>query len=139
MLQTRTLGVVARRRLQTTACSAGSVTLARTFTSGLSARRASHIQSNSNSNLSPLSLFARFASLSAVQPSIDRPMPPPIPHTSQESYGNFDLVQRIKLDYADIVLEKWTSRETGLSVVHLDYACKHNGYVLGRICALIVF
>ena len=38
-----------------------------------------------------------------------------------ESYGNFDLVRRLKLDFADIVVSKWQSRETGLSVVHLDY------------------
>ncbi|KAG9018965.1 hypothetical protein FRB90_007729 [Tulasnella sp. 427] len=38
--------------------------------------------------------------------------------TSQ--HGNFDLVKKVKLDYAPIELQKWTSRKTGLSVVHLD-------------------
>lgn len=38
-----------------------------------------------------------------------------------ESYGNFDLVKRLNLDFADIVVSKWKSRVTGLSVVHLDY------------------
>ncbi|KAG8964223.1 hypothetical protein FRC00_003325 [Tulasnella sp. 408] len=40
------------------------------------------------------------------------------PSTSQ--YGNFDLIKKVKLDYAPIELQKWTSRKTGLSVVHLD-------------------
>lgn len=43
------------------------------------------------------------------------------PSTSQ--HGNFDLVQKVKLDYAPIELQKWTSRKTGLSVVHLDCEC----------------
>lgn len=38
-----------------------------------------------------------------------------------ESFGNFDLVKRLKLDSSDIVLSKWKSRVTGLSIVHLDY------------------
>ena len=38
-----------------------------------------------------------------------------------EKYGNFDLVTRAKVDYADILVSKWKSRVTGLSVVHLDY------------------
>lgn len=43
-----------------------------------------------------------------------------------ESYGNFDLVRRLKLDFAaDITVSKWKSRETGLSVVHLDYEGAH--------------
>ncbi|KAG8964007.1 hypothetical protein FRC03_002291 [Tulasnella sp. 419] len=50
---------------------------------------------------------------------------PPSPSSNTklqpESYGNFDLTQRHKLDYADISVQKWVSRETGLSVVHLDY------------------
>lgn len=37
------------------------------------------------------------------------------------TYGNFDLVTRARLDYADILVSKWKSRVTGLSVVHLDY------------------
>ncbi|KAG9001081.1 hypothetical protein FRB93_012461 [Tulasnella sp. JGI-2019a] len=38
-----------------------------------------------------------------------------------ESHGHFDLEQRVKLDYTDVTLSKWRSRETGLSVVHVDY------------------
>ncbi|KAH9950492.1 Metalloenzyme, LuxS/M16 peptidase-like protein [Amylocystis lapponica] len=48
---------------------------------------------------------------------------------SLESFGNFDLVKRLKLDFADILVSKWTSRVTGLSVVHLDYEAPIvNGY-----------
>lgn len=46
----------------------------------------------------------------------------PVPNGTGEKYGNFDLVTRAKLDYADILVSKWKSRVTGLSVVHLDYA-----------------
>lgn len=38
-----------------------------------------------------------------------------------ETYGNFDLVRRVKLDFTDVVVSKWRSRVTGLSIVHLDY------------------
>ena len=38
-----------------------------------------------------------------------------------ETHGNFDLVKRFKLDFADIHVSKWRSRISGLSVVHLDY------------------
>lgn len=38
-----------------------------------------------------------------------------------QSYGNFDLLNRVKLDFTDVVVSKWRSRVTGLSVVHLDY------------------
>jgi hypothetical protein len=37
------------------------------------------------------------------------------------SLGNFDLVQRFQLDYTDVVVSKWRSRASGLTVVHLDY------------------
>ncbi|OCH95812.1 hypothetical protein OBBRIDRAFT_788022 [Obba rivulosa] len=48
---------------------------------------------------------------------------------SHESYGNFDLVKRLDLDFADIVVSKWKSRVSGLSIVHLDYdAPIVNGY-----------
>ncbi|KAI0348495.1 hypothetical protein BDW22DRAFT_1404375 [Trametopsis cervina] len=44
-------------------------------------------------------------------------------------FGNFDLINTVKLDYADILVSKWQSRVTGLSVVHLDYnAPIVNGY-----------
>ncbi len=52
----------------------------------------------------------------------------PVP---SESFGNFDLVRRVKLDFTDVVVSKWRSRVTGLSVVHLDYtgnpACSSSG------------
>jgi hypothetical protein len=38
-----------------------------------------------------------------------------------ESFGNFDLVKKLKLDYTDVLVSKWRSRRTGLTVVHLDY------------------
>ena len=38
-----------------------------------------------------------------------------------ESFGNYDLVKKIKLDFTDVVISKWRSRVTGLTVVHLDY------------------
>nr|GAT54909.1 predicted protein [Mycena chlorophos] len=47
----------------------------------------------------------------------------------QKKFGNFELVKDIALDYTDVRVSKWKSRETGLSVVHLDYeAPLVNGY-----------
>jgi hypothetical protein len=43
-----------------------------------------------------------------------------------ETFGNFDLIKRVALDYTDVVLSKWQSRVTGLSVVHLDYEGERN-------------
>lgn len=40
---------------------------------------------------------------------------------ASEKFGNFDLVKRVNLDFTDVVVSKWKSRVTGLSVVHLDY------------------
>ncbi|KAH0590626.1 hypothetical protein H2248_000757 [Termitomyces sp. 'cryptogamus'] len=49
--------------------------------------------------------------------------------TIPESFGNFDLVKRVKLDFTDVTVSKWRSRTTGLSVVHLDYEAPIvNGY-----------
>ncbi|KAG5654102.1 hypothetical protein H0H81_007516 [Sphagnurus paluster] len=48
---------------------------------------------------------------------------------ASESYGNFDLIKRVKLDFTDVVVSKWRSRISGLSVVHLDYEAPIiNGY-----------
>ncbi|KAL0951071.1 hypothetical protein HGRIS_007809 [Hohenbuehelia grisea] len=48
---------------------------------------------------------------------------------AKETFGNFDLVRRVSLDFTDVVVSKWKSRTTGLSVVHLDYeAPLVNGY-----------
>jgi len=40
---------------------------------------------------------------------------------SVTSFGNFDLVQHFQLDYTDVVVSKWRSRASGLTLVHLDY------------------
>ncbi|KAG8742736.1 hypothetical protein FRC12_015287 [Ceratobasidium sp. 428] len=50
------------------------------------------------------------------------PLPPSMtisPETFDTS--NFELLQRVKVDYADIELTKWRSKKTGLTVVHVDY------------------
>lgn len=44
-----------------------------------------------------------------------------IPDDPFTSFGNFDLVQRVQLDYTDVVVSKWRSRVSGLTLVHLDY------------------
>jgi len=41
--------------------------------------------------------------------------------STHETYGNFDLVKRVKLNFTDVTVSKWRSRVTGLSIVHLDY------------------
>ena len=40
---------------------------------------------------------------------------------AEETFGNFDLIHRFKLDFTDVTVSKWRSRITGLIVVHLDY------------------
>jgi len=40
---------------------------------------------------------------------------------SVESFGNYDLIRRVKLDFTDVTVSKWRSRVTGLTVIHLDY------------------
>ncbi|KAH7931086.1 hypothetical protein BV22DRAFT_1027850 [Leucogyrophana mollusca] len=56
-------------------------------------------------------------------------MSPSILTNTAQKFGNFDLVKRVKLDYTDVVVSKWQSRVTGLSIVHLDYeAPLVNGY-----------
>ncbi|KIO08194.1 hypothetical protein M404DRAFT_134459 [Pisolithus tinctorius Marx 270] len=48
---------------------------------------------------------------------------------SVRSFGNFDLIKRVELRDNDIVVSKWQSRVTGLTVVHLDHeAPLVNGY-----------
>lgn len=42
------------------------------------------------------------------------------------TFGPFDLKHRVKLDYTDVVVSKWQSRESGLTVVHLDYDGMHH-------------
>ncbi|KAF8622884.1 hypothetical protein AX15_006649 [Amanita polypyramis BW_CC] len=49
--------------------------------------------------------------------------------STPQKFGNFDLLQRVKLDFADVIVSKWRSRVSGLSVVHLNYdAPLVNGY-----------
>ena len=55
----------------------------------------------------------------ATRPLQPHPNPGSIP--MPQSYGNFDLLNRVKLDFTDVIISKWKSRQTGLSVVHLDY------------------
>jgi hypothetical protein len=47
------------------------------------------------------------------------------PAVPNDSYGNFDLVKRVKLDFTPVTVSKWKSRVTGLTVVHLDYEGPH--------------
>ncbi|KAF9473122.1 hypothetical protein BDN70DRAFT_886165 [Pholiota conissans] len=48
---------------------------------------------------------------------------------SPEKYQNFDLIKRVKLDFTDVVVSKWKSRITGLTIIHLDYEAPIvNGY-----------
>lgn len=48
-------------------------------------------------------------------------------------FGNFDLIRTEKLGLADIVVSKYRSRETGLTVVHLDYEGMRLNYLQERI------
>ncbi|KAK1232703.1 hypothetical protein PQX77_004179 [Marasmius sp. AFHP31] len=42
-------------------------------------------------------------------------------NNAPESFANFDLIKRVKLDFTDVTISKYKSRVTGLSVIHLDY------------------
>ena len=59
---------------------------------------------------------------------------PPSAHPI-ETHDNFDLVKRFKLDFADIHVSKWRSRDSGLSVVHLDYDGTPPEILLSCSCA----
>jgi len=50
-------------------------------------------------------------------------LPPSLATMGQptESFGNYDLIKRVKLDFTDVVVSKWKSRVTGLTVIHMDY------------------
>ena len=48
-------------------------------------------------------------------------MPPALQPSSSETFGNFDLINRVKLGFAEVTVSSWRSRTTGLNVVHLDY------------------
>ena len=53
--------------------------------------------------------------------SVQEPKTSAMTHSIPESFGNFDLVKKLKLDFTDVLVSKWRSRRTGLTVVHLDY------------------
>jgi hypothetical protein len=40
---------------------------------------------------------------------------------SAESFGNYELIKRVELDFTDVVVSKWKSSVTGLTVIHVDY------------------
>jgi hypothetical protein len=48
-------------------------------------------------------------------------MPPAVHPPSSETFGNFDLINRVKPGFSEITVSSWRSRVTGLNVVHLDY------------------
>ena len=48
-------------------------------------------------------------------------MSPALQPSSSETFGNFDLINRVKPGFAEITVSSWRSRTTGLNVVHLDY------------------
>lgn len=56
--------------------------------------------------------------------------------SAKETFGNLDLIKRIKLGYTDVIVSKWRSRVTGLTVVHLDYEGaplhKSNSYMMAK-------
>ena len=53
----------------------------------------------------------------ALQPD----MPPALHPSSSETFGDFDLINRVKPGFSEITVSSWRSRVTGLNVVHLDY------------------
>ena len=48
-------------------------------------------------------------------------MPQSLRPSSSETFGNFDLINRVKIGFSEVTVSSWRSRVTGLSVVHLDY------------------
>lgn len=56
-------------------------------------------------------------------------MPQTLNPSSSETFGDFDLINRVKIDFSEVTVSSWRSRVTGLNVVHLDYeAPLVNGY-----------
>ena len=68
-------------------------------------------------SLSAFPITRTFATHSMTITSPQFFSPPHLP----ERFGNFDLIRTEKLGLADIVVSKYRSRKTGLTVVHLDY------------------
>jgi len=54
-----------------------------------------------------------------------------------KKFGNFDLIRTEKLGLADIVVSKYRSRETGLTVVHLDYEGTWSNYPMGATVPIL--
>jgi hypothetical protein len=48
-------------------------------------------------------------------------MPPAVHPSTSETFGDFDLINRVKLGFSEVTVSSWRSRVTGLNVVHLDY------------------
>ena len=67
--------------------------------------------------LSAFPISRAFATHSMTNTSPQSFSSPDLPN----KFGNFDLIRSEKLGLADIVVSKYRSRETGLTVVHLDY------------------
>jgi hypothetical protein len=51
----------------------------------------------------------------------DSPVLPGPSETGKETFGDFDLINRVEIGYSKVTVSSWRSRVTGLSVVHLDY------------------
>src|SRR5258707_15042436 len=49
------------------------------------------------------------------------PVLPGPSETGKETFGDFDLINRVKIDFSEVTVSSWRSRVTGLNVVHLDY------------------
>lgn len=75
-----------------------------------------HIRSHSTDSLqsSTFHNHLQFNHIMAASATNDSNVP--------KSHGNFDLVKRITMDYAPgMAVEKWKSRETGLTMVWADF------------------
>lgn len=71
------------------------------------------------------------------QPSIQDPIDHKMsltPDKKSGTFGNFDLLQRVKLDYTDVEISRWQSRETGLNITHIDF---DGEYIQHRSATLI--
>jgi hypothetical protein len=105
------------------------LTVARVSARTLSKRRGpvglsnpSVLQTGANRGIPFLTPRRLFQSISSMSPSLNGSS---VADDDFQAFGNFDLVKRIKLDYTDVVVSKWQSRVTGLTVVHLDYEGIH--------------
>ena len=53
-------------------------------------------------------------------------------------FGNFDLIRSERLELGDILVSKYRSRETGLTVVHLDYEGVWRSFLQERSSPIIL-